>query len=120
MSAGRDFYSLHKLFDDLTDMVQEHIDPLAERITALGGQTEGTVRQAAVASPLPEFPDRLGESIDFVTALGDRLATAAARVRGDIDATAEKGDAGSSDLLTGISRDLDQALWFLEAGLQQK
>ena len=34
--------------------------------------------------------------------------------------TAEWGDADTSDLLTGISRDVDKYLWFLEAHLQAK
>src|SRR5262245_24639289 len=33
---GRQFYSLHKLFDELAETVEGHIDPLAERIPALG------------------------------------------------------------------------------------
>jgi starvation-inducible DNA-binding protein len=112
---GPEFYYLHKLFDDLADSVQEHIDPLAERITAIGGRAHGTVRQAASASPLPEFPEQLGSALSFVDALIERFALAGARIRADIDATANHGDAGSADLLTGISRDLDQSLWFLEA-----
>jgi alpha-tubulin suppressor-like RCC1 family protein len=38
--------------------VEEHIDPLAERIVALGGMANGTVRQAAARSSLREFPTR--------------------------------------------------------------
>jgi starvation-inducible DNA-binding protein len=34
---GANFIALHELFDKLAESVEEHIDELAERITALGG-----------------------------------------------------------------------------------
>jgi starvation-inducible DNA-binding protein len=37
-----------------------------------------------------------------------------------IDATARLGDADTADLFTGISRDNDKYLWFLEAHLHAK
>lgn len=112
---GPEFYYLHKLFDDLAETVEGHIDPLAERITALGGKTRGTVRQSAQESPLAEFPDDLPNAMAFVDALIERYATAAQRIRDDVRDIDDQGDDGSTDLLTAISRDLDQSLWFLEA-----
>ena len=40
--------------------------------------------------------------------------------RAAIDATDKLGDKDTADLFTGISRDLDKYLWFLEAHLQDK
>jgi starvation-inducible DNA-binding protein len=115
---GPDFYSLHKLFDDLAGMVEPHVDTVAERITALGGTAQGTVRQAAAHSALPEFPATLAAGADFVSALVERYASVANRVRKAIDESADAGDATSADVFTEISRDLDKALWFLEAHSQ--
>jgi starvation-inducible DNA-binding protein len=53
-----------------------------------------------------------------VVALADRMAVYAKMTRQNIDKTAEMGDAGTADLFTGISREVDKALWFLEAHLQ--
>jgi starvation-inducible DNA-binding protein len=41
-------------------------------------------------------------------------------VRAAIADTDELGDADTADLFTGISRDVDKYLWFLEAHLQEK
>ena len=112
---GRLFYSLHKLFDDLADTVEEHLDDIAERVTALGGVAQGTIRQTAASSRLPEFPSEQKDELAFATALRDRYAFAANETRKAIDVTARLGDADAADLLTGISRDLDKALWMLEA-----
>lgn len=112
---GRSFYSLHKLFDDLAASVEAHIDDTAERVTALGALAKGTVRMAAAASTLPEFPDAQENELAYAAALVDRYAAAAASVRKAIDDTAALGDADTADLLTGLSRDLDKALWMLES-----
>src|SRR6218665_683484 len=47
---GEEFYQLHKLFDDLSEALPEHIDTVAERAVTLGGLALGTVRSAAAAS----------------------------------------------------------------------
>jgi starvation-inducible DNA-binding protein len=112
---GRKFIMLHELFDKLAGMVEEHLDDIAERATALGGVASGTVRMAATASKLPEWPARLGGEDDFVKALQERFGLAANSARAALSATAEAGDADTADLFTAVSRDLDKALWFLEA-----
>ena len=116
---GSLFYPLHKLFDELAGSVEEHLDPLAERITALGGVATGTVRQAAARSALPEFPLEPTEGLACVAALVERFGVCATAARKAIDDTAALGDAGTADLLTGLSQDLDKNLWFLEAHTRQ-
>ncbi len=112
---GKAFIMLHELFDKLAGTVEEQLDPLAERIAQLGGSPKGTVRQAAEASALPEFPADPGEDFAFVEALIVRFAAAANAVRKAIDTTDDEGDTISADLLTGMGAELDKALWFLEA-----
>ncbi|MEA3212003.1 MAG: starvation-inducible DNA-binding protein [Chthoniobacter sp.] len=116
---GRHFYSLHKLFDDLAAMVEEHLDEIAERVTALGALAQGTVRLAAANSRLTEFPlEETGDSI-YLAALSGRFALCANETRKAIDETSQVGDTGTADLLTAVSRDLDKALWMLEAHTQE-
>jgi len=112
---GRKFYQLHKLFDEAAESVEGYIDTVAERVTQLGGYAEGTARMAAKNSRLPEWPVKPMEQDEFLAALTDRFAVAANGIRKAIDDSAKAGDTGSSDLLTGLSRDLDKMLWFLEA-----
>lgn len=112
---GPKFYALHKLFDEVAGVAEAPLDDLAERAVALGGVAQGTVRMAAAASQLPEWPAALANEDAFTAALKERFAIAANAVRTAIDVAANAGDADTADLLTGISRDLDKALWFLEA-----
>ena len=115
---GPQFFQLHELFDKLAHELEEYIDLIAERATALGGLALGTVRMSAAASRLPEASLDVVESISSVEALAARYASLAATTRTAIDAATEQGDMDTADLFTQVSRGLDKALWFLEAHLQ--
>jgi starvation-inducible DNA-binding protein len=115
---GLDFYQLHELFDELAGELEEYIDLIAERVTALGGVAMGTVRVAATASGLPEYPFDILDGKDHITALADRYAPYAKLIRTGIEQTDDLGDADTADLFTEISRGVDMRLWFLEAHLQ--
>ncbi len=114
---GTDFFQLHELFDELAAALTEPIDMLAERATSLGGVAEGTIRQAAAASSLAEYPD-VTDGKAHVDALADRYATYARALRESIDQAEEHGDMDTADLFTELSRTADKHLWFLEAHLQ--
>ncbi|MDJ0633986.1 MAG: DNA starvation/stationary phase protection protein Dps [Xenococcaceae cyanobacterium MO_188.B29] len=114
---GTDFYQLHELFDEMAGELEEYVDMVAERVTALGGTALGTARIAASESILPEYPlDAVG-GIEHITALADRYADYGKHLREAIDTTDDLGDADTADLYTEISRTIDKRLWFLEAHL---
>ncbi len=114
---GTDFYQLHELFDEMAGELEEYVDMVAERVTALGGTALGTARIAAAESILPEYPlDAVG-GIQHITALADRYGVYGKHVREAIDTTDELGDADTADMYTEISRTIDKRLWFLEAHL---
>lgn len=116
---GIHFGQLHKLFDELAEGLEDHIDTIAERGTALGGVAQGTVRLAAGASRLPELGLGAADGIDYVKALVQRFAELARSTRAAIDEADEAGDASTADMFTEVSRDLDKWLWFLEAHIQK-
>jgi starvation-inducible DNA-binding protein len=116
---GMYFEALHVLFDKMADGIVEYGDMIAERVTALGGTALGTVRMAGDASELPEFPADVFDGETMVKLVVDRWGQYAKSVRAAIDSATEAGDAGTADLFTGISRDVDKLLWFAEAHLQE-
>ncbi len=115
---GAQFIALHELFDDLAAELLDHADMIAERVTAMGGVALGTVRMAAAASSLPEFPADAFEGMAVVAALADRYAAFGASVRAAIDTADQAGDKDTADLFTEVSRGVDKNLWFLEAHIQ--
>jgi len=114
---GMDFYQLHSLFDEMAGELEEYVDMVAERVTALGGVAMGTARIAASDSILPEYALDAVSSADHVTALADRYGIYAKHLREGIAAAEELSDADTADLYTEISRTIDKRLWFLEAHL---
>lgn len=117
---GLDFYQLHELFDELAGELEEYVDMVAERITALGGTAMGTARIAAQTSILPEYPYDIVDGAEHITALAERYAAYGEHLRSAIDQTDNLGDADTADLYTEISRTIDMRLWFLEAHLVTK
>jgi starvation-inducible DNA-binding protein len=115
---GLQFYQLHELFDSMAGELEEYVDMLAERVTALGGTAMGTARMAASHSRLPEYPVDALDGLEHIVCLSDRYAVFGRELRTNIEKTAGLGDADTSDLYTEVSRAVDKRLWFLEAHLQ--
>ena len=115
---GPTFIALHKLFDEITEDVQQYADLLAERVVQLGGIAEGTVGVVAERSTLVDYPLGLSTGAEHVAALSDALAMFGRTVRVGIDEMNDLQDADSADILTEISRGVDKWLWFVEAHQQ--
>jgi starvation-inducible DNA-binding protein len=115
---GPDFIQLHELYDMVAETVLPFVDEIAERATALGGLATGTVRMAAEATSLDEYPLDGTEGQETVRLVADRLATYGAAAREAIEtADSELGDMDTADLFTDISRAIDKHLWFVETHL---
>lgn len=115
---GPQFISLHKLFDEIAEEFDKIIDEIAERVTALGGVAHGTLPEVAAHSRLPAYPLYIKAGHDHLAALIQSFAVAAEHTRAAIDSTMDLADLGTADLFTGLSRNLDKRLWFLEAHLE--
>ncbi len=115
---GTDFIQLHLLFDDIAGHVLGFADQIAERATTLGGTANGTVRQSASSSTLPEYPTKATDGMDAVEAVSERVAHYAAATRRAMEESEDLGDTSTNDLFTEVSRQVDKDLWFLEAHLQ--
>lgn len=114
---GANFHRLHILFDTIFVATEAHVDLLAERIVTLGGTADGRVQTTTRATSLAAYPTDAKVGEQHASAIGRSLADFAASVSVDIEFAAEKGDAGTADLFTEISRGVDKHLWFIEAHL---
>lgn len=116
---GLQFVSLHKLFDEINEEVEEYVDVLAEGIVALGGTAEGTARVVAERTTRLDDPLAISAGHEHVAALSDVLAQFGRSVRIGIEEMNELEDAVSADILTGMCRGIDKWLWFVEAHGQE-
>jgi len=100
-------------------MIHPFIDLMAERITLLGGFARGTSRQTAAATSVEKFPDGPQDGETYLRELQTRYAEHADNSRKHAEASAED-DPTTEDLFIEVSRAVDQALYFIEAHLNQK
>ena len=114
---GANFIALHELFDKIAEGVEDQIDTIAERVTALGGTARGTLVAVSRNTSLKPYPEDISAGLAHVEALASVVADFGRNVRAGIEEAAKLGDADTSDLFTGISRETDKSLWFLEAHL---
>jgi starvation-inducible DNA-binding protein len=114
---GMNFISLHELFDATAAGVLVFVDMIAERITALGGVANGTVRMAAQHSQIKEFADDIHGGEAYVREVAQKVGHFANTSREAIDTATDAGDQATADLFTEIVRDLDKQLYFLESHL---
>jgi starvation-inducible DNA-binding protein len=63
---GPNFIALHELFDKIAESVEEHIDLIAERITALGGTAHGTIAAVTRTTTLEPYPEDIIEGADHI------------------------------------------------------
>ena len=116
---GPQFVAIHEMVDDFHAEIDTNVDTLAERIVQLGGTAFGTTQAVNKTTSLKPYPTDVYKCKDHLAELIERYGKAANAVRAGIDESDNAGDANTADILTGYSRALDKALWFLEAHTQE-
>jgi starvation-inducible DNA-binding protein len=114
---GTEFLQLQALFASIATELDAFADLVAERIAVLGGAVQATVRTAARQSKLPEYPADLVDGTTHVRAVADRFADYASAIRADIVHATDVEDAGTANLYTDISREIETRLGELDAYL---
>lgn len=115
---GDNFYQLHLVFDHVAKVIGKQADPIAERITQLGGVANGTARQAANYSIIPEYAIDTVAGMDHVKALSDSLGKYCACLRNASDEIDDLGDGPTSDFYNQLIVDAEEQLYFLESHLE--
>ncbi len=115
---GDNFYQLHLVFDHVAKVIGKQVDPIAERLTQLGGVANGTIRQAACVSKIPEYPVDTVAGMDHVRALADALGHYCEELREASDKIDEIGDEPTSDFFKQLVVEAEEELYFLESHLE--
>ena len=115
---GPTFIAVHELLDMLRAHLDVHTDTVAERVMQLDGVALGTTQTVGDKTALAAYPTDIKKVADHVGALVERYGALAKSVREAIDTADDAGDAGTADIFTAMSRDLDKDLWFLKSHLE--
>jgi starvation-inducible DNA-binding protein len=116
---GVEFYQLHQLFEDLVQTFEPHIDEIAERASALGGQALGSPHDVVDNSTIPRLSRDVVDGQTLLDELAYRLSVLDANLYQAIETATRQNDLDTADLLNEVSRDVSKSLWFVEAHLQQ-
>jgi starvation-inducible DNA-binding protein len=104
---GKEFYSIHKLTDDMYNEQFAANDEIAERIRALGQKVDGTYNAFAAVSTVKNKP-----TLDGLIAAQQEAVQAALET---VEAAEEAGDVATSDLATTRIRQHEKNIWMLNA-----
>ena len=115
---GMNFYQLHLVFDATAKVIFKQIDPIAERITQLGGVANGTVRMSAANSPIPAYKVESIDGPSHLNALAESLGKYCSELRDASDAIDKLGDEPTSDFFKQLVVDAEEELYFIESHLE--
>jgi starvation-inducible DNA-binding protein len=115
--VGPHFNDMHKFFEAQYDVLDGHVDAVAERSRSLGGRALGSLKEFLAAARLKESVGRtLKEEIMLADLLQDHEALIR-KLRADVDETTRLGDAGTADFLTGLLAEHEKMAWMLRSHL---
>ena len=102
----------------MAETIFPQIDEIAERLTQLGGVANGTVRQSAMVSRIPEYNVELVAGMEHVCALADALGHYCKELREASDKIEDIGDQPTSDFFKQLVVEAEEVLYFLESHLE--
>jgi starvation-inducible DNA-binding protein len=115
---GPQFASLHPLFETFAVSLANHNDTFAERSVTLGAKAYGTVRYAAKASRIPEYPHETTRDMEHVKLLADRIEKYLEALRESRTVVEKQDDTDTVDLFTQVITEFEKHAWFLRASLE--
>lgn len=114
--TGREFFTLHPVFEEHYNTVAERVDALAERIRALGATPPSTYRQQLEIARLEEddtIPDG-EEMVRRIVADYERLQT---DLRDAIELSEKDEDFSTASMLEDFITEQAKSLWMLQSFL---
>jgi len=113
--TGPMFTSLHTMFMTQYTELWNAVDPIAERIRALGHAAPGSYAQFAKLSSLPDAPAVPPKAMDMVAILVAGHEGAARTARGLFELVDKASDEPTADLLTQRLAIHEQTAWMLRS-----
>jgi starvation-inducible DNA-binding protein len=112
---GPNFIALHELFDEIRQELGDFTADLAERVVALGGIALGTIQALARDSRWEHYPVGAQAGGEHLTLLSRASVRYGKSIREAIGLVEKAGDAGTTDLLTSVARQMNKILWQIAA-----
>jgi starvation-inducible DNA-binding protein len=113
---GEQFFTLHAKFEELYNEAATHIDELAERLLAIGGQPVATMKEYIEASSINEA-NGSEDSVQMVQSIIRDYTAIIEELKQGMAKAEEVSDETTGDMLLAIHSSLEKHLWMLNAYL---
>jgi starvation-inducible DNA-binding protein len=117
--TGPMFNTLHAMFMAQYTELWNAVDPVAERMRALGHMAPGSYAQFSKLASLPDAPELPPKALAMVRILVDGHEAVARTARGLLPLADKAGDEPTADLLTQRLAVHEQAAWMLRSLLEE-
>ena len=113
---GGQFFTLHVKFEEFYNEAGLHVDDLAERLLAIGGNPVATMKECLEISTIKEANGQ--ESAEqMVQALINDFSIITGELREGMSMADKMNDETTSDMLLAIHSSLEKHIWMLTAFL---
>jgi starvation-inducible DNA-binding protein len=116
--VGPQFHSLHEMFEEQYQDLQDAVDDIAERIRALGFLAPGSLSQFLKLTTIKDEHEA-PKAQDMLRELVEDNETVARACRGVVRICHEADDTVTEDLMNQRLRAHEKAAWMLRASLRQ-
>ncbi len=117
--TGPMFNTLHLMFMEQYTELWNAVDPIAERIRALGHHAPGSYAQYGKLASLPDAPEEPPEALAMVRILVEGHEAVARTARSLFPAADKASDEPTADLLTQRLAVHEQTAWMLRSLLEE-
>jgi starvation-inducible DNA-binding protein len=111
--SGPHFRDYHLLLDEQADQIFASIDPLAERVRKLGGETLRSITHISKIQTIKDNNEEFVAPIDMLRELMEDNKHIAAAMRKCHETCDDIGDAGTAGLLETTIDETERRTWFL-------
>lgn len=115
--TGRQFFTLHKYFEDLYQDARNNIDTIAERILTLGEYPVGHWSQYLDMAEIREAKGDQ-EASAMVSEVIANHSMLIRDMRMSIDKAEQSNDQGTEDMLVGMLKTVEKSTWMLRSWLK--
>ncbi|MDQ0272274.1 Dps family protein [Cytobacillus purgationiresistens] len=113
---GSNFFTLHEKFEELYNEANDHVDELAERILALGGNPVATMKDCLETASIEEATGKENER-DMVQSVCNDFEKMLDELQEGIELASEANDEGTGDMLIAVKQSLKKHTWMFKAFL---
>jgi starvation-inducible DNA-binding protein len=117
--TGPMFNTLHEMFMQQYTELWNAVDPIAERIRALGHVAPGSYKDFVKLASVPDAPDQPPKAMEMVLVLVNGHEAVARTAREMVPAADDAGDEPTLDLLTQRLDYHEKTAWMLRSLLEE-